>query len=86
MPRAALALLLALLVLAVSGAPHVHAGVGDRHECIACATALAGAAPVASAGVAPAFVPEQLLELVPGLAPVTGAPQGAVPGQSPPSA
>lgn len=84
--RAALALLLAVAVLALSGVPHVHAAGHDGQECAACAAPRAAAAPVAALDLAPAPAVEPLVVAAPGLAPVTGAPLGAIPGQSPPAA
>jgi hypothetical protein len=84
--RATLAAFLAVLVLAIAGAPHVHAGTPERTECVACVTTTAGAVAPPSVDVAPLLVLVTEVELAPGLSPVTGAPLGAIPGQSPPSA
>jgi hypothetical protein len=85
--RSAVATLLAVAVLVLAAAPHVHeAAAQDRQECVACATARAAASPAAVPDVAPQRVVEELVALAPGLAPVTGAPLGAIPGQSPPVA
>lgn len=84
--RALLATAAILLVLVTGVAPHTHEGKLGRHACIACVTA--GGEEAASA--APDVAPRQLLpSAVPQAAPatpVTGAPLGAVPGQSPPTA
>ena len=85
MLRSAAALLLALSLLALAGAPHVHAPAGEGHECVACATAGSAAVPVQPPVVAVAAPQVEELALAPGLAPVTGAPLGAIPGQSPPA-
>jgi hypothetical protein len=83
----ALAAVLVVLALAFAEAmPHawVHARGGE--ECAACA--LAHSAPPATEppDVAPRVVHEDVAVGAPGLAPVSGAPLGAVPGQSPPVA
>lgn len=81
----ALAVLLAIAVLALAAVPHVH-DASAAHECVACATAGAAAAPASAPVVAlPAETAEPVV-LAPGLAPVAGFPLGAVPGQSPPFA
>jgi hypothetical protein len=84
--RAILAVLLAVAVLALAGAPHVHATGHDGQECAACAASRAAAAPASTPDVAPAPQFAERVVLAPGLAPVTGAPLGAIPGQSPPVA
>jgi hypothetical protein len=83
--RAVLAILLAVAVLALAGVPHVHE-LGDSHECVACATAGAAAAPVVAPDTAPSVVPESRIVLAPEAVPAAGFPLGAVPGQSPPFA
>jgi len=83
--RTALAILLALAVLALAGVPHVHA-LGESHECVACATAGAAAAPGVTPDAAPSVVLEARVELAPVAAPAAAFPLGAVPGQSPPFA
>ncbi len=84
--RALLAAAAILLVLVTGLAPHTHDGKLGRHACVACVTSgceeAASAAPdVAPRQLAPSAVPQALPA-----APVTGAPLGAVPGQSPPAA
>jgi hypothetical protein len=84
--RAALAILLALVLVAAVAAPHVHVHAqtsGD--ECSLCT--VRHAAPTASVlpDVAPIVHVERAAAGAPGLPPVSGAPLGAVPGQSPPA-
>ena len=83
MTRAFLALLLACAVL-LAGAPHAHAAGVDRDECPACTTSRPIAPPPVALDVAPAPAPAPLLAPAPPAPPVTGAPLGAIPGQSPP--
>ena len=84
--RAVAACLLVLTLLAAEAIPHayVHAVGGD--ECAVCV--LGHSAPAASTqpDVAPRVEVADELIGAPGLPPVSGAPQGAVPGQSPPVA
>jgi hypothetical protein len=84
--RAALAAALALLVLLGALAPHVHAGPRGDHDCVVCTVRGAEEARSETPDVAPVARAEGLAPHRPGLAPVTGAPLGAVPGQSPPAA
>lgn len=82
--RAVLALAVALLVASGAVAPHAHGGLFGSHACQACLTASGEEAGSATPG---AVVPRAVAAHVPaspGLAPVTGAPLGSVPGQSPP--
>jgi hypothetical protein len=83
--RAALAAALALLVLLGAGAPHVHAGPRGEHDCVACSARGAEEARSETPDLAPVAHPSGPAPHRPGLAPVTGAPLGAIPGQSPPA-
>ncbi len=83
--RALLAATLALLVLAAAGVPHEHVHASAAHECIACAVGQGDAAHDETPDVAPVAVVEAAPVDEPGPAPVTGAPAGAIPGQSPPA-
>ena len=84
--RALLAAAAILLVLATGFAPHTHEGALGRHACVACVTAAGEEAACASVDVAPPpLVIVAALRATPA-PPVTGAPLGAVPGQSPPAA
>ncbi len=83
--RTVVAALLAALMVALAWAPHVHAGPLGDHECPACVAR--GAEPAASE--VPDLGPTVAVVVEVPSAPVTpppaGAPQGAVPGQSPPA-
>jgi hypothetical protein len=85
--RSILAVLLAVAMLALAGAPHAHAHAveHDAPDCAACAMPRAAMPSVPALDLAPAPVVEATIELAPPIAPVTGAPLGAIPGQSPPS-
>ncbi len=82
--RAIVAATLALLVLVAAGVPHEHATHGSS-ECIACAVGQGTAAHDETPDVAPAGAVLAAVEAEPGPAPVSGAPLGAIPGQSPPA-
>ena len=79
-----LAATLALLVLVAAGVPHEHVRHGST-ECIACAVGQGTAAHDATPDVAPAALVFAAPRAEPGPAPVSGAPLGAIPGQSPPA-
>jgi hypothetical protein len=82
--RALLAAGLALLLVATAVAPHVHAG-GHAHErCAVCVARSGDVATSATPDVAPRTCDAGAPACAPGLPPVSGAPLGAVPGQSPP--
>ncbi len=83
--RALVAATLALLVLAAAGVPHEHVRAHAADECIACAVGQGDAARVETPDLAPVAVVEAAPAEQPGPAPVTGAPAGAIPGQSPPA-
>jgi hypothetical protein len=83
--RALVATTLALLVLAAAAVPHEHVRAHAAGECIACAVGQGDAARAATPDVAPVAVVEAAPVVEPGPAPVTGAPAGAIPGQSPPA-
>jgi hypothetical protein len=85
--RLALAAIVTLSLLAAAVSPHAHAG--DRHSeqrCAACAVRGADAASHQVPDLAPLDVPAGDASPEPGPSPVTGAPQGAIPGPSPPRA
>ncbi len=82
----AVALALALFFLAVGFAPHVHAGPHGSNDCAVCVVRAADAPKNATPDVEPVRVEAGEPALAPGLPPVSGAPLGAVPGQSPPAA
>lgn len=84
--RALAASVLVLTLLAAEAIPHayVHAAGGD--ECAACALRHSTPSATKPPDVAPRVELATEVVCAPGLPPVTGAPQGAVPGQSPPVA
>jgi len=92
--RAVLSTLLALHLVLAAFTPHVHLAAGpagDGHgqggvQCALCVTRTAAVSESQTPDVAPVAAPAGEAVLDPGLAPVTGAPLGAIPGQSPPSA
>lgn len=80
------AALLAAALVALAWAPHVHAGPRGAHECAACVVRGAEAASSEPVELAPAFVRFVAAAIAPVEPPRTGAPLGAIPGQSPPAA
>ncbi len=84
--RALVAAGLALVLLVVAAGPHVHTAAHGAESCAVC---VARNADVARSET-PDMTPEPLVAgdpaPAPALAPVSGAPLGAVPGQSPPAA
>lgn len=82
--RSVLAAFLAALVLALAWAPHVHAGRAGAHECAACLIRQADQARSEIPDLAPVAAVWVEAEAEPDQAPPTGAPLGAIPGQSPP--
>jgi hypothetical protein len=84
--RALLALGLALALAAASPATHVHAGAQGDEACAVCLARSGDAATSATPDVAPRVVPVGTPACARGRPPVAGAPLGAIPGQSPPTA
>ncbi|HUL59250.1 MAG TPA: hypothetical protein VLU43_08250 [Anaeromyxobacteraceae bacterium] len=84
--RTALALALAALFTVLAAAPHVHAGPRGVDECATCAVRDADVARSEIPDLAPPGDVTGEPPAVSGPAPVTGAPLGAIPGQSPPAA
>jgi len=84
--RALLAMAAAVLVALVATAPHHHASSQGAQECVACLTRTAEEAQGAVPDLAPRAGAVEAVPAEPGLPPVTGAPLGATPGQSPPRA
>jgi len=85
--RAVLATALAVSIALSAAAPHLHVGVHGAEECAVCV--VRGGVDVARAqtpDVAPADLPAGEVVLVPEQPPASGAPLGAMPGQSPPEA
>jgi hypothetical protein len=84
--RAVLATALSLYLALAALAPHVHVGPHGAEDCAVCVARGGEVATCRTPDLAPAAVVAGQAVLAPGLAPVTGAPLGAIPGQSPPRA
>jgi hypothetical protein len=84
MLRAVVAAGLALFLVFTAGAPHLHDGPHGAEHCEACVARHADVPRGETPDLAPLPALAVELQLEPGLAPVTGAPLGAIPGQSPP--
>lgn len=85
--RALLAAVLSAYLALAAMVPHVHAGEHDSGEgCAVCLVRHAVEPGGPSPDVSPASFPAGDAIAAPGLPPVTGAPLGAIPGQSPPRA
>lgn len=82
--RALVAAALALGLVLGTAWPHVHPAGQGGGECTTCVARHGDVARCATPDVAPSVQHAEMLVPEPGLAPVTGAPLGAVPGQSPP--
>lgn len=79
---------LAALVAASAAHPHVHEATAPGHgeaPCAVCQLRSAVPASEPAADLTPRVVAASDLVLPPGLPPVSGAPLGAIPGQSPPA-
>jgi len=84
--RALLAAAAALLVLLTAVAPHAHESALGRHACVACVAAGGEEAVCTSPDVTPRRLAVATVTQSAPEPPVTGAPLGAIPGQSPPAA
>jgi hypothetical protein len=84
--RTLVAISVAALLLVGVAAPHHHGSSGGAHECVACTVGGSLEARDATPAVAPPAPVVAAPAIEPGADPVTGAPRGAVPGQSPPGA
>jgi hypothetical protein len=85
--RAVIAAALSLFLVLLAIAPHVHhEGPHGTEECAVCVSRGADVPRAQTPDVEPVALPAGDAPLAPGLAPVAGAPLGAVPGQSPPRA
>lgn len=84
--RVLLAATLALHLVLTAFGPHVHTAAHGAEECAVCLVRGAEAAGSSTPDLAPSALPAVAVVLAPGLPPVTGAPLGAIPGQSPPRA
>ncbi len=85
--RALVAAAVAAAIVVFTAAPHVHlvAASGDDGACQVCVMRHAGAVPVDTVTLAPPAALAEAPLLAPRADPVSGAPLGAVPGQSPPT-
>jgi hypothetical protein len=84
--RALLAAGLVLLLALGAAAPHDHAGASDSEGCAACLLRSADVPDAPAPELAAGIAPEGPAAPAPGLPPLSGAPLGAIPGQSPPVA
>lgn len=88
--RTLVAAVLAFGLLVAAGIPHVHAaGHAAGHapvECTVCAARHGDVPRSETPDVTPRVIQAEPVFARPALAPVTGAPLGAIPGQSPPAA
>jgi hypothetical protein len=85
--RALLATALALSIALSAAAPHLHVGAQGAEECAVCVVRGGGdVARTQTPDLAPADLPAGEVALAPAPSPVSGAPLGAIPGQSPPCA
>ena len=86
--RAALAATLSLYLALVAVAPHALGLTGGHggEQCAVCVARGGEPAQAQAPCTAPVDLPAGEVVLAPGLAPVDGAPLGAIPGQSPPHA
>jgi hypothetical protein len=83
--RVLLAIAATVLLLAGLAAPHHHAAPGSTHDCVACTVGAGLEAADATPALPPPAWHREARAAGPGADPVTGAPLGAVPGQSPPA-
>lgn len=83
--RLVLATLFAVYIAVVAAMPHGHGGHHDRHDCVACTTAGSLAWEPELPDVAPSAVSIEDVAAEPRSVAASGAPLGAVPGQSPPA-
>lgn len=84
MLRTVVAAGLALFLVFTAGAPHAHEGPHGAGHCAVCVARHADVPRDETPDLAPAPTLAVGVQLPPGLEPVTGAPLGAIPGQSPP--
>ncbi|HEY6005320.1 MAG TPA: hypothetical protein VIV57_20740 [Anaeromyxobacter sp.] len=84
--RALVAAFLALGLAVVAAIPHGHPAGQGGADCTACVARHGDVARSETPDVAPQVEHAEAVVAEPGIAPVTGAPLGAIPGQSPPAA
>lgn len=82
--RALLAAILAIGLVVTAAVPHVHPAGHGAGECAVCVARHGNVAHGETPDVAPRVQLTEAVVVEPGVAPVTGAPLGAIPGQSPP--
>jgi hypothetical protein len=83
--RALVAVVLAVGLVVMAGVPHGHASGHGAGDCALCIARQGDVARSETPDVSPAVLHAEPVAAGPGIAPVTGAPLGAVPGQSPPA-
>jgi hypothetical protein len=84
--RAIVAAVLALGLAVMAAVPHGHPAGHAKSDCAVCVARQGDVARDETPDVAPLVQHAERVVAEPGLAPVTGAPLGAIPGQSPPAA
>ena len=84
--RAVVAAVLVLTLVVAAAGPHVHAHALAGDECAVCTLRHTAPPRTELPDVAPVVIVAGDPSAAPGLPPVSGAPLGAVPGQSPPAA
>ncbi|HEY6099900.1 MAG TPA: hypothetical protein VIW03_10750 [Anaeromyxobacter sp.] len=82
--RALVAAFLALGLVLTVAVPHVHAAGHGGSECAVCVARHGDVARSETPDLAPQVLHAEPVQMRPAFGPVTGAPLGAVPGQSPP--
>jgi hypothetical protein len=83
--RALVAAGLALVLLVAAAGPHVHTAAHGSESCAVCVARHADVPSTATPDLAPVAIVTEAPQLAPARPPVSGAPLGAVPGQSPPA-
>ncbi len=83
--RTLLAAGLALFLVLSAAAPHVHVGPHGAETCLVCVVRQGDAARSEVPDLTPVAPVTAAPQLEPGRSPVSGAPLGAIPGQSPPA-
>ncbi|HTN52406.1 MAG TPA: hypothetical protein VML50_08410 [Anaeromyxobacter sp.] len=83
--RVLLATGIAIFLIVAAGAPHVH-GARGAQDCAVCVARAAEPLGDPTTDLQPIRAFATPIPPAPGLAPVHGAPLGAIPGQSPPTA
>ncbi len=84
--RALVAAALAVGLLVLGAVPHVHPAGHSGDECALCVVRHGDVAHTETPDLTPGVLHVEAVVAEPDHAPVTGAPLGAIPGQSPPAA